>query len=118
MESLKNLPLKPMLIMSVLSVILWTGLGFSWTGYGFGWVTSGSVQKLVDQAMLETQVDVCVGQAMADAESGEKLAKLKALKNSYSRSNFVKDAEWDILPGQTKSNSRVRSLCTDRLNKS
>ncbi|MGH6945265.1 MAG: hypothetical protein ACREH6_13725 [Geminicoccaceae bacterium] len=80
------------------SVILAIVVGFSWGG----WVTGGSASSMAEdsaaQARQEVAALVCVDRFMAAPDAGVQLTALKEITSSYSRSKFVEDGGWAIMP--------------------
>ena len=79
-----------------------------------GWSTSGSTQKISDEAVLASQAAICVAQFMKEPNHKEKLKELAELK-SYERAKSIEEGGWDKMPGQEKSNYTVGRACADGL---
>ncbi len=85
--------------------------GFAWGG----WTTSGTTEKMNEAAVLESQVEICVGQFMAEPNHKEKLKEMGALE-SWKRSEYIEKGGWDKMPGQTeKPDYTVSRSCADGL---
>lgn len=85
-------------------------IGFAWGG----WTTSGTTQKMVDEAVLASQAAICVAQFMKEPNHKEKLKELKEL-SSYQRADFIEKGGWDIMPGKEKAGYAVSRACADGL---
>lgn len=85
--------------------------GFAWGG----WTTSGTTQKMNEEAVLASQAEICVGQFMAQADHQEKLKELGAME-SWKRAEYIEKGGWDKMPGQTeKPDYTVSRVCADGL---
>ena len=85
--------------------------GFAWGG----WTTSGTTQKMNDQAVLTSEAAICVAQFMGQPNHEEKLKELAAL-DSWKRSEFIQNGGWDKMPGQTeKADDGVSRACVNGL---
>jgi predicted negative regulator of RcsB-dependent stress response len=70
-------------------------IGFAWGG----WSTSGTTQKISDEAVLATQAAICVAQFMKQPNHEEKLKELGELE-SWKRAEYIEKGGWDRMPGQ------------------
>ena len=85
-------------------------IGFAWGG----WTTSGTTQKMSDEAVLASQAAICVALFIKDPNHEEKLKELKEL-SSWTRADFIEKGGWDIMPGQEKAGYLVARACADGL---
>ncbi len=85
-------------------------IGFAWGG----WTTSGTTQKMSDEAVLASQAAICVAQFMKEPNHKEKLKELGEL-SSYQRADFIEKGGWDKMPGQEKAGYLVSRACADGL---
>jgi hypothetical protein len=70
-------------------------IGFAWGG----WTTSGTTQKMSDEAVLASQAAICVAQFMKQPNHEEKLKEFEET-NSWERYKFIEKGGWDKMPGQ------------------
>jgi hypothetical protein len=62
----------PQIIWSALiTIVVWTAVGFSWFGHGFDWSTPGSAKRMTAKAVTENLATICAAQARSapDAEA-------------------------------------------------
>jgi len=85
-------------------------IGFSWGG----WSTAGASQKLTENAVLTSQVAICVAQYMKEPNSSEKLKEFEKI-DSYKRSEFIEKGGWDKMPGQKEASYGAASACAEKL---
>ena len=85
-------------------------IGFAWGG----WTTSGTTQKMSDEAVLASQAAICVALFMKEPNHKEKLKELGEL-SSYQRADFIEKGGWDKMPGQEKAGYLVSRACADGL---
>jgi hypothetical protein len=85
-------------------------IGFAWGG----WTTSGTTQRMSEEAVLASQAAICVAQFMKEPNHKEKLKELKEL-GSYQRADFIEKGGWDIMPGHEKAGYTVARACADGL---
>ena len=81
-------------------------IGFAWGG----WSTSGTSQKMSDEAVLASQAAICVAQFIKEPKSQERLKEFEKIE-SYKRSEFIQKGGWDKMPGQKEANYSVTSAC-------
>ena len=91
---------------AVIGAVLAMIIGFAWGG----WMTSSSVAKIAEEAVLQKEAEICVGQFTADPNYETNLAEI--MINSYSRGDFVQKGGWDI-PGAKEGNYSIRNKCAD-----
>ena len=85
--------------------------GFAWGG----WTTSGTTQKMNEEAVLASQAAICVAQFMEQPNHTETLKELAKL-DSWKRPEFIQKGGWDKMPGQTeKADYAVSRACADGL---
>ncbi|BCH32620.1 hypothetical protein MesoLjLc_45500 [Mesorhizobium sp. L-8-10] len=89
-------------------------VGFTWGG----WVTSGTAQKLAENASVNAVVAVmtpyCVAQSKSAPNSVEVLAALKAA-NSYDRREIIEKAGWATPLGSSTPNRELAISCNTAL---
>ena len=83
-------------------------VGFMWGG----WTTMGSAQTMSDEAVLASQAAICVAQFM---KQPDREAKLKALMDSWDKSEFIEKGGWDKMPGQAEAGATVTRACAKGL---
>ena len=81
-------------------------IGFGWGG----WTTSSTTQKMSDEAVLTSQVAICVAQFMNAPSHKVKIKEFQGTE-SYQRSNLIEEGGWDKMPGQEKATWGVSSAC-------
>jgi len=81
-------------------------IGFAWGG----WTTSGTTQKMTDEAVLVSQAAICVAQFMKAPNHEEKLKEFEAI-DSWKRSEFIEKGGWDKMPGQKEAGYAVAQAC-------
>jgi len=85
-------------------------IGFSWGG----WSTAGASQKVTENAVLTSQVAICVAQYMQEPNSNDKLKEFQKI-DSYKRGEFIEKGGWDKMPGQKEASYGVASACAEKL---
>jgi hypothetical protein len=85
-------------------------LGFAWGG----WTTSGTTQRMGEEAVLAARAAICVAQFMKDPNHQEHLQAIAKI-SSYQRSTFIEKGGWDKMPGEDKAEWRVARACADGL---
>jgi len=83
-------------------------IGFAWGG----WTTSGTTQKMSNEAVLASQAAICVAQFAQDPNYEVKLKEVGEL-DSWKRSEFLEKGGWDKMPGQKEASYGVARACTD-----
>ncbi|MBU2055229.1 MAG: hypothetical protein KKC25_09670 [Proteobacteria bacterium] len=83
-------------------------IGFAWGG----WTTSGTTQKMSNEAVLASQAAICVAQFMKDPNNKEKLKEYEGI-DSWKRSEFIEKGGWNKMPGQKEASSGVSRACVD-----
>jgi hypothetical protein len=81
-------------------------IGFAWGG----WTTSGTTQKMSDEAVLASQAAICVAQFMKDPNHEAKLKEYEGM-DSWKRSEFIEKGGWNKMPGQKEADSSVSRAC-------
>ena len=81
-------------------------IGFAWGG----WTTSGTTQRMGDEAVLAARSAICVAQFMKQPNHQEQLLALKKV-DSYQRSIFIEKGGWDKMPGEERAGSTVARAC-------
>jgi hypothetical protein len=79
-----------------------------------GGATGSTTQKISKEAVLASQVAICVAEFMKEPNHKEKLKELKAL-DSWNRAGLIEKGGWDKMPGQEKSDYLLFRACADGL---
>jgi hypothetical protein len=85
-------------------------VGFMWGG----WSTSSTTQKVSDEAVMKSQVAICVAQFMRDPGHAAAVKEFQGI-DSYKRSELIEKGGWDRMPGQEKAAWGVSSACVTGL---
>ena len=85
-------------------------VGFGWGG----WSTSGTTQKVSDQAVLTSRAEICVAQFMKAPNHAARIKEFAGTDN-YQRSDLIERGGWDKMPGQDKATWGVASACVTGL---
>ena len=85
-------------------------IGFMWGG----WTTSGTTQKITDEAVMTSRAAICVAQFM---NSPNHRTMIKAFQDaeSYQRAELVEKGGWDKMPGDEKAAWGVSHACATGL---
>ena len=81
-------------------------IGFGWGG----WTTSGTTQKMSEEAVLASRAAICVAQFMSAPDHKMKIKELQGAE-SYQRSELIEKGGWDKMPGQEKASWGVSGAC-------
>lgn len=81
-------------------------IGFNWGG----WLTTGTSEKMSEEAVLASHAAICVAQFMKDPNHETKLKEFEKLDN-YNRAEFIGQGGWDKMPGQEKAAWGVSRPC-------
>ncbi len=81
-------------------------IGFVWGG----WTTSGTTQKMNEEAILTSRAAICVAQFMSAPNHEQKIKELKGTE-SYQKSELIEKGGWDRMPGQEKAAWGVSGAC-------
>jgi hypothetical protein len=81
-------------------------IGFAWGG----WSTSGTTQKMNEEAVLTSRAAICVAQFMSAPDHKVKIKELQGAE-SYQRSELIEKGGWDKMPGQEKAAWGVSGAC-------
>jgi hypothetical protein len=81
-------------------------IGFGWGG----WSTSGTTQKMSEEAVLASRAAICVAQFMNAPDHKAKIKELQGTE-SYQRSELIEKGGWDRMPGQEKAAWGVAGAC-------
>ena len=81
-------------------------IGFMWGG----WNTSGTTQKISEEAVLANRAAICVAQFM-NAPNHERQIKEFQGTESYQRTELIEKGGWDRMPGEEKGAWGVSSAC-------
>jgi hypothetical protein len=85
-------------------------IGFVWGG----WTTSGTTQKMNEEAILASRAAICVAQFMNSANHELQVKQFQGT-DSYMRSDLIEKGGWDKMPGQKKAVWGVSSACVTGL---
>ena len=91
----------------ICGAIIATILGFAWGG----WTTSGTTQRMGEEAVLAARAAICVAQFMKDPNHEEHLHALRKL--AYQRGSYIEKGGWDKMPGEEKADPLVARACAD-----
>ena len=81
-------------------------VGFAWGG----WTTSGTTQKMSDDAVQASRAAICVAQFMRDPAYKTALKEFQGLE-SYQRTELIEKGGWDKMPGQETAAWGVSGAC-------
>ena len=81
-------------------------VGFVWGG----WTTSGTTQKMSEEAVQTTRAAICVAQFKKDPNYEAKLKEFGGM-DSYKRSDYIQTGGWDKMPGQERATWGVAGAC-------
>ncbi len=98
---------------SLVTAFVLVAVGFSWFGIpGFGWVTHGGANRMVQSAVIDRLVPICIAQARRAPEGD-----LKALEATgrWERRDFVEAKGWATMPGSSSPETGVATPCVDAL---
>ena len=87
-------------------------IGFGWGG----WTTAGTTQKMSDEAILQSQTEICIAQFMMEPDHAEKLKEYEDT-TYWARAELIEKAGWDKMPGQEKADHGVAGACSEGLEK-
>ena len=94
----------------IVGAIITMIIGFAWGG----WTTSGTTQKMSEEAVAASQAAICVAQFMKQPNHEEKIKELEKV-DSWKRAEFIEKGGWDKMPGQKKADYGVARACADGL---
>ena len=94
----------------IIGAIIAMIIGFAWGG----WTTSGTTQKMSDEAVLASQAAICVAQFMKQPNHEEKLKEFEKV-SSWEKAKFIENGGWDKMPGQKEADYGVAQACSDGL---
>jgi len=88
--------------------------------FSTGWmVTSATAHKQARQFATEKVdqclADICVYQFRQSEQTGEKLQKLRQMKYSWDRADYIKKHGWSTMPGQDSPSPGVADNCAKML---
>jgi hypothetical protein len=81
-------------------------IGFVWGG----WTTASTTQRMSDEAVMTSQVSICVAQFMNGANNKVRIKEFQGTE-SYQRGELIEKGGWDKMPGQEKATWGVASAC-------
>ena len=85
-------------------------VGFAWGG----WSTESTTKSIAQDAVLSSQVAICVAQFKKIENYAEKFKEFEAA-TSYSRAGIIEKGGWDKMPGQTEADYEVAQACASEL---
>ena len=85
-------------------------IGFNWGG----WTTSGTTQKMNEEAVLASRAAICVAQFMNSPDHALRVKEFQGT-DLYQRSDLIEKGGWDKMPGQEKAGYLVSRACADGL---
>jgi hypothetical protein len=99
---------------AVITVVVWSALGFSWFGIGFDWETQGGAKHLSTNVMKDSYATICVAQARSAPDSESTMKEFAAL-DKWKQRDYVENAGWAVMPGSEKEVSGVATECVAKL---
>jgi len=81
-------------------------IGFMWGG----WTTSGTTQKMSEEAVMTSRVAICVAQFMSGPNRPVRIKEFEGME-SYQRAEFIEKGGWDKMPGDEKAAWGVANAC-------
>ena len=90
----------------ICGALIATILGFAWGG----WTTSGTTQRMGEEAVLAARAAICVAQFMKDPNHQEHLQAIGKL-SSFERATFIEKGGWHKMPGEDTASSTVTRAC-------
>jgi hypothetical protein len=98
---------------SIITIVVVMAVGFSWFDLpGFDWVTDRGANRMVQGAVTERLVPICVAQArQAPAED---LVVFRATK-VWDRRELVEAKGWATMPGSSSPDSAIAQPCAEAL---
>ena len=85
-------------------------VGFAWGG----WTTASTTKSIAQEAVLSSQVAICIAQFKQIENYAEKLKEFRTV-NGYSRAGFIENGGWDKMPGQAEADYEVSQACANEL---
>jgi hypothetical protein len=79
-----------------------------------GWVTGGKASEMVQTAIVEQQIPICVEQFNNDADKATKLAAMKK-GQSWMHIEFVTKQGWATMPGAKNAIREVAEGCAEKI---
>ena len=99
-----------MIVTALITIVLWSAVGFNWFGPGFNWETQTSAARMSDKLLVENLAKICENQARQSVGAEASIKELATLQ-TWKRSSFVKEAGWATMPGADSAQSGVADLC-------
>jgi hypothetical protein len=112
-DNQKSWALRQMAWSSIVTVFAVIAVGFSWFSLpGFDWVTQGGANQMVQSAVTERLVPICVAQArLAPAAD---LTIFQAT-DVWQRRDLVEAKGWATMPGSSSPESAIAQSCAELL---
>lgn len=85
-------------------------IGFMWGG----WTTSGTTQKMSEEAVLSSRAAICIAQFMNGPNHKTRIKEFEGA-DSYQRAEFIEKGGWDKMPGDEKAAWGVSNACATGL---
>jgi hypothetical protein len=95
---------------AIAGAVLLAIVGFNWGG----WITGGKADEMVQTAIVDRLVPICVGQFNMDTDKAEKLAEMKKA-DSWKRADFVSKQGWATMPGSEEVDRDVAEGCAEKI---
>ena len=105
---------KPALLGAGCGAIAVTFIGFSQLGWKTSQTATAMAQEQADSAVVTALVPFCVAKAKQVSEQ-DTLAKLRADKSTFSRSELVMDAGWATVGESKTPDSALAFACANTL---
>ncbi len=102
-----------MIVTFIVTLLVWSALGFNWFGIpGFGWTTGGTAEEMARRAVIERLVPICVAQGRkADPQHLAALHK----ESAWQRRDFVEKKGWATMPGGSDPEYGIAEPCAETL---
>ena len=101
---------------ALITIMVWSAIGFSWFGFGFNWETQTSAARASNKNLVENLAMICEDQARKSIDAEASIKKLATLA-TWKRHSFVDEAGWATMPGADSAQSGVAELCGANLTK-
>jgi hypothetical protein len=94
----------------VLGAVVAITIGFVWGG----WSTSSSIQKMREEAVLTSRVEICVAQFMSAPKHEMQVKEFQGTESNL-KTELIEKGGWDRMPGEEKAAWGVASACVTGL---
>ena len=103
-----------MIFTALITILVWSAIGFSWFGFGFNWETQTTAARMSNTTLVENLAMICEDQARKSFGADKAIEELAALAQ-WKRHTFVEAAGWATMPGADSAQSGVAELCGNNL---